>query len=1091
MVEDDSESISDVIGDEIRQAQQISGNTVEERLKHLYKAQELLLHHDSSGSLLDNFLDEILEFALENDVRIRCFVASFTDKACKKDCDVMKKAVVTLSYLLEANVDRGISVVKKVIQVCCQLYPVILKWACNSKTVDVERCWEAFSVIKGRIMRNLDSDNEGVRTQTIKFLEAVVLAQSLKTDESEKGRGDSNLMCLNEISRQHRFISYRKMESEAQNNFNLLLEQLASPHISSLNLLTCLSCVCSIAQQRPQFMPRVIAALESLHVNLPPTLAMSQVKSVRKELKMHLIRFLRHPSSVPFHQRISTLLSELGAGQSEIFRALPPSSELRRKGSQRHGDSNEEPDRKRQKIDSNDNLVKLGAEEKDSGEKSGGVENSLQNAIDITAQFVYERLTPHLVTNLVLVSLTSLPDELPTTFKTSYTPITEAGTENQVRYLSRLIATQLTNAELGPGAEKTHASRRQQVDDATTSSSHDFASLGRNEKLLHSSQITAKARPKIQFGLLSITKELERFDALKLILLTFRRVLANEKRSNQGGFGVAQQKLLVRLVTRFYHDNLVDFEDLLIEHIIKDQKSRTELALLWIAELYSQLQGYTFCRTSNADDGQLSEEQRFERYDSVLCKLLEALHKQGGHKETLFHKILLEAPLLTPRALTWLRTACLDEGFSAFGMTTLRELILTRTRQRTGLLSLLLDFSYSNRNDVRLESVEIAKELFQINFVRNDVKDYLIKSLEYFTEPVPPSQVCANLPEGTEPQWNDVTIRTSLYLFLSVLPLDHSLIHNLAKVYALSSNDIKRVMLRAIDSAVKIIGAASNDLLDMIEKCPPGAETLAARIVHLLTERNPPTYELVGRISALYNQGRTDVRSMIPVLSGLEKDQILKILPNFILNAVNQKSVPIVFHKLLAGKNIKTGQHPMGASELLVAVHRIKTTDPEKTDLLLQNLELLLNQLSYSKDAIASAIDTLIDDAEIPATVFHTVARAHEAYPVLGSFISNVMIKIVQKYPWKHDQSLWQYFVRCAIATMPQSNMAILTLLDKDTFTNLLKDAGEESFIILKRLKDYIPTMSVHQQKKIDRGVRELILGNQEFRNQLLSDVRS
>lgn len=33
----------------------------------------------------------------------------------------------------------------------------------------------------------------------------------------------------------------------------------------------------------------------------------------------------------------------------------------------------------------------------------------------------------------------------------------------------------------------------------------------------------------------------------------------------------------------------------------------------------------------------------------------------------------------------------------------------------------------------------------------------------------------------------------------------------------------------------------------------------------------PPTQELVDRMTALYKQGRTDVRSMIPVLNGLDK----------------------------------------------------------------------------------------------------------------------------------------------------------------------------------------------------------------------------
>lgn len=51
-------------------------------------------------------------------------------------------------------------------------------------------------------------------------------------------------------------------------------------------------------------------------------------------------------------------------------------------------------------------------------------------------------------------------------------------------------------------------------------------------------------------------------------------------------------------------------------------------------------------------------------------------------------------------------------------MTTLRELILTRARQRNELLCILLDFSYSDRSEVRTQSVETAKELYQIDYVR-------------------------------------------------------------------------------------------------------------------------------------------------------------------------------------------------------------------------------------------------------------------------------------------------------------------------------------------------------------------------------------
>ncbi|VDK78043.1 unnamed protein product [Litomosoides sigmodontis] len=1104
----DSENLSEeaslyphiyVIGSEIREAHQSSGKSLDVRIKHLYKAQELLLHRDKSSSLLDNFLDEMLEFVVENDSKMRCFVASFIEKACKKDCEVMKKAVVSLSYLIQAAGIGTVVVIKKVITVCSQLYPFILKWAAGSRSVETARCWEAFSVLKGRIMQHIDSDNEGIRTQTIRFLEAVILAQTLRTEESEKGRGDN--MCLNEIGRDHRFISYRKMESEATLNFNSLLDHISSAHISSLNLLTCLTCICNIAQQRPQFMQRVVGALEALHVNLPPTLATSQVKSVRKELKMHLLRLLRHSSSVPFHQRIMTLLTDLGAAQSEVLRALPSASEQRKKSHRSNG-NNDEPETKRVKASGESLGVAEKVDDEEYEDEAGPSmcmeKNQTQSAVDITAQFVYERLKPNLVIDLVLTSLATVPDDMPAAFQSSYTPIAAAGTEDQIRHLSRMIAAQLTSAELGPGVEKIRTEKQQHIarQAAKTENtvnpltpSNQFASLQQNQMQQSDSTLSTKAKPKIQFGLLSITKELDREQSLKLILFAFQRILANEKRAIQGGLGVAQQKLLVRLVTRLNHDSCAEFENLLMTFIVQEQKSRTDLALLWIVELYAQFQGYSLCSTFYAAEGYHSKSQCYERYDAVLCSLLKTLYERGEHKETLFHKVLLEAPLLTQQSLIWLRTACLDSVFGAFGMTTLRELILTRARQRNELLCILLDFSYSDRADVRTQSVETAKELYQIDYVRGDVREYLVRSINYCAGPVPPPQLCTYVKEDARPQWDDAAIRITLNLFLSILPLDHSLIHILAGVYAKSSNDIKRVTLRAIDSAIKSMGATSEHLLEMIENCPQGAETFAARIVHLLTERNPPTQDLVNRITALYEQGRTDVRSMIPVLSGLDKDQILSILPKFVLTPVNQKSVPIVFNKLLAGRSIKTGLHPMGADELLIALHKIRTENKEEINLLLQNIDVLLTQLTASKDAIGSAIDQLCDDGVFSEVLFHTVTRSHKIFPALGGFISNVLVKIANKKPWKSDPNLWLYFVRCAVANAPHSYFAILTVLTNDEFDQLLQQSQKENTDVLGSLRDYIPSLSAHQQKKIDHHVREIIMKYRADRSESKEDV--
>lgn len=62
------------------------------------------------------------------------------------------------------------------------------------------------------------------------------------------------------------------------------------------------------------------------------------------------------------------------------------------------------------------------------------------------------------------------------------------------------------------------------------------------------------------------------------------------ERAVQGGAGLAQQKILVRLVTRFYSSQTLNLEAELLNYIIADQKNRTDLALLWLTELYAQFE---------------------------------------------------------------------------------------------------------------------------------------------------------------------------------------------------------------------------------------------------------------------------------------------------------------------------------------------------------------------------------------------------------------------------------------------------------------------------------------------------------------------
>ncbi|CAG2063850.1 unnamed protein product, partial [Timema podura] len=284
----------------------------------LRKVQEVIINKDDS--LLDNFLDEVLGFQNDRNQDVRKFIVGFIEEAIKKDPDLLPKVITNLLMLLD---DQSVQVQKRVIQAATNVYRSALGWLSRARSVseEMEAAWNVMARIKVNIVNLVDSDNDGIRTHAVKFLECVVLLQTYPTADSMRRDNDFS---LEDIPLTLKIARRRKLEEEATMVFELLVKFHGSQHVSSVNLMTCMGSLTLIAKMRPQFMGRVIAAMETLHSkdpsqpNLPPTLSKSQVSSVRKHLKMQLLNLLKHAASIDYHNNITTLLTDLGATHQEV-----------------------------------------------------------------------------------------------------------------------------------------------------------------------------------------------------------------------------------------------------------------------------------------------------------------------------------------------------------------------------------------------------------------------------------------------------------------------------------------------------------------------------------------------------------------------------------------------------------------------------------------------------------------------------------------------------------------------------------------------------------------------------------------------------
>ncbi|XP_056145427.1 symplekin [Lampris incognitus] len=1059
----------------------------DEKLTVLKQVQELIINKDPS--LLDNFLDEMIAFQTDKSIEVRKFVIGFIEEACKRDSELLLRLIANLNMLLR---DESVNVVKKAILTLTQLYKVTLQWLVRSKMVTEmqEACWDMVTQMKGDVLALLDSENDGVRTHAIKFTESLIITLSPRTPDSDIPKRQEGDISLDKIPRDHSYIRYDVLCDEGKAALEQLLKFMVHPAISSINLTTALGALATIARQRPMFMSEVVQAYETLHANLPPTLAKSQVSSVRKNLKLHLVAVLKHPCSLEFQGQISTLLLDLGMPQSEITRSTPPPRDQRKRS--RHEQYTEG-----KKIKIEPTLMEDDEDKEEPVPLSVSKPSAVpvaQSAIDLTAEFLHPLLTPENVANLVLISMVYLPDVMPASFQATYTPVESAGTDAQIKHLARLMATQMTAAGIGPGLEQCRAREEDAGKDADLdedSATKDLlikrkvppvimgqaisvvggyvdkpqateAPLVKRlpEPILPSTQTKiagAVGRKKV-FRLADVIQPLSESQVEKLTSTTVKRILHSEKAIAQSGMSHIRVKLLSRLVTQF--EGMMK-EDVL-EFILEDIRTRSELAF---SLLYQEYNTYLSQLPSGLIDS----------YDHCLYTLLSGLQEKPEQRDGLFTKLVLEAPIITESALEVIRRYCEDESRVYLGMTTLKELIIKRPSRQFQYLHVLLDLSSHEKEKVRTTALAFIKRMYEKDQLRDYIEKFALNYMQLLVHPNPPSLLFgADKDTEVAAPWTEETVRQCLFLYLSLLPLNHRLVHELASVYTEAIADIKRSVLRVIEQPIRGMGMNSPDLLLLVENCPKGAETLVTRCLHILTDKVPPSPELVERVRDLYHKRVPDVRFLIPVINGLEKKEVILALPKLI--KLNPIVVKEVFNRLLGTQHSEgsSSMSPLTPGELLIALHNIDSTKCDMKSIIKATNLCFGEKNVYTSEVLAVVMQQLMEQSPLPMLLMRTVIQSLTMYPRLGGFVMNILSRLIVKQVWKYPK-VWEGFVKCCQRTKPQS-YSVLLQLPPAQLSSVFERCPEMREPLLQHVHSFTP----HQQAHIPASIMTVLEANKK-----------
>ena len=353
-------------------------------------------------------------------------------------------------------------------------------------------------------------------------------------------------------------------------------------------------------------------------------------------------------------------------------------------------------------------------------------------------------------------------------------------------------------------------------------------------------------------------------------------------------------------------------------------------------------------------------------YEQCLQYVLHGLYRKLEPGDRLFTKILLESPEITEGAINMIKSFCENNDWLEVGITTLYELLLRRSNLRSQMLDVLLGLTMNTNDKIRDLAIEKCKELFVIPGLAMPLEDFATTILTRLIAENPVHACSAEdteLPVGPydkDSQWTEDSIRSCLHLFLALLPLKPRMIHGLAEVYRESSSLIKRIILRMVETPVSMIGMHSKEVLQLIESGPKGSETLVTRVLHILTENQPPSKELVVMVRGLYAKRVTDVRMLIPVLPGLDQKQLEDLLPKILKQTPNV--VKEAFKRILSPFRAGgTGGGPITPAQLLIALHHIEGKGEEMKGVIAATNLCFAEKAIYTSETLAIVLTQLLE----------------------------------------------------------------------------------------------------------------------------------
>ncbi|XP_058214534.1 uncharacterized protein LOC131326009 [Rhododendron vialii] len=587
------------------------------------------------------------------------------------------------------------------------------------------------------------------------------------------------------------------------------------------------------------------------------------------------------------------------------------------------------------------------------------------------------------------------------------------------------------------------------VTDASSINSSTATSLGLSAQLV---------LPKMSAPVLDLSEE----EKDQLQKLAFSRIVEAYKQIATAGGSCVRFALLGCLGIEFPIE--VDPWKILQKHIFLDYTNHEghELTLRVLYRLFGE---------AEEDRDLFSSTTATSAYEMFLLTVAETLRDSFPASDKSLSRLLGEAPYLPKSIFKLLECLCcpgssnkdgeLQTGDRVTqGLSAIWSLILLRPPIRDVCLKVALQSAVHQLEEVRMKAIRlVANKLYPLSSIAQQIEDfgkemlYAISHGDHTIDRVDGNgselQKDSNLekPSAEQLSLESVTKNISsdtsescisqkmsssslsdaqrcMSLYFALCTKKHSLFREIFCVYKSTSDTVKQAIHGQIPILVRTIGSSS-ELLETISDPPTGSEHLLMLVLNTLTDGTIPSSELMLTIRKLYDTKVKDVEILVPVLSYLPKDEVLRVFRHLV-------NLPLDKFQAALGRILQGSSHSgqvLSPAEVLIAIHGI---DPDRDGILLKKVTDACNacfeqRQIFTQQVLAKVLNQLVEQIPLPLLFMRTVLQAIGAFPALVEFIMEILSRLVSKQIWKYPK-LWVGFLKCAHLTKPQSFSVLLQL---------------------------------------------------------------